>query len=543
MKAILYLLPLLLFYCSTNFLHGQIQVEDWTSLNSDKVDSKTLKRYQTLKTFEISIPHFKSAMRSERQELVIPNPNGEFETFIIEPTQIPAPKVAHLYTIKTFIGRKKDDPTTLIACDISDGGFHAAVYARNNTYLIEPIKAKAPNRLVASFMKDDTAPNFECGQHAHNKVPQVGGQKFFVPNLKRDFKLAITASGEYAVEYGGTPYSTTNVLNAIASGVNLARPIWLRDLGVTFTLVTNNALIFPDPNTDPYIIGGAGWQFNLLDESHNQITTALGSAAFDVGHLVLHRGLGGFAFVGTVCNDISKGKAYSGTDKGPGRLWISLGSHELGHQFGSQHNFASSCSSTGGDFSATGFRYEPGSGSSIMAYASACVAADIYADDKEYFFHYASVEQIQNILVTANCAVTDANGNPSDPVPDAKNNLTIPRQTPFIIVGSATDANDPQGNLTYDWQQYDGDGPATTGTPQCNWGTDSPLFRYRAPTANNYRQFPEYTEVLNGNNNNVVWEKLPCINRTMDFSLMVRDNNLAFGRVADDRMVVTVDNT
>ncbi len=528
-------ISLLLVFLNFNSIFAQIGPRDWTKTNSGQ---EMKKRYDNHQSFEISIASFKKAMKSQKQEIEIPNPNGKFETFIIEPSQIPAPEVAHLYTVQTFQGMKKGDPTVLMACDISDGGFHAAVYAGKETYVIQPVKSIAPEKVAVFFMNDEKEEGFKCMvDESITDVKEFKANRSVINNMKYIYRLAICASGEYSQEYGGLNPTNTSVLNSMASGVNLLSPMVLRDLGVEFTLVSNNDMVFLDPNTHPFnVTGGA-----LLEATEAACDAAIGNGNYDIGHLVLHRGVGGLAQLGVVCN-FFKGEGFSGTTRGFNRLWLSLVPHELGHQMGSRHNFSAFCSGGNLPNSSDGYRYEPGSGSSMMAYASACTGIDIYAFDKDFFFHYASIEQIQNYLQSTNCAITNGNGNPDNPVADAKANITIPAQTPFVLVGSATDGNDPQNSLSYGWQQYNGDGPVTSGPPDCNWDDDSPIFKYVPPTANNYRSFPDYGEVLDGNNNNVEWEKLSCGARTMQFGLLVRDNNNSFGRVDHDLMTVNVTN-
>jgi len=176
-----------------------------------------------------------------------------------------------------------------------------------------------------------------------------------------------------------------------------------------------------------------------------------------------------------------------------------------------------------------------------MAYASICDQADSYENDSDPFFHYNSIQQMHSTLATTTCAMISG-GNTADPIANAGSDITIPMRTPFILVGSASDANDPIGQLTYGWQQYDGAGSSTQGPPDCNT-TGLPLFRYRPPSSDAYRHFPQYSDVLAARNNTVDWERLPCRAATYNFSLLARDNNQNFGRTDDDRMRVIVADT
>lgn len=232
----------------------------------------------------------------------------------------------------------------------------------------------------------------------------------------------------------------------------MMRPIYLRDLGVELTLVSTTALVYSNPNNDPFDVDNPD---NLPIDAHEACVSALGNSGFDVGHLVIWENIGGAAGFGVVCKSIEKGEGYSGSDQSTVTLWVDYVSHELGHQFGSEHNFVSELCGTSVD----GFRYEPGEGSSIMAYAGVCGGDAQYSDGSDPFFHRASIEQIQSFLNTTSCGMTDPSGNSSDPVAEAHSDITIPKQTPFLLVGSGMDANDATANLSYGWQKYDGNGP------------------------------------------------------------------------------------
>ena len=62
------------------------------------------------------------------------------------------------------------------------------------------------------------------------------------------------------------------------------------------------------------------------------------------------------------------------------------------------------------------------------------------------------------------CGTLTTPGN-TPPVLGALANFTIPRNTPFSLTATATDANDPANQLTYSWEENDlgpASGTATT---------------------------------------------------------------------------------
>jgi len=535
---------LILVVIGLNFnLSAQIVTSDWeldeaeitTALQmADRAELNA--QHSNWRICQISTQHFLSKLRSEKQEILVPTPDGLFETFEIYPVQVVADEVAHLYTIKTFRGHKKGQPSVVMSCDISPNGFHAAVYNGKDSYYVEPVQSTKPDQLLVFFGKDNILERPQChvqSEGNNNKPSDSGMEDFKAPEVKRIYRLALVAGGEYSQQFGGYPFDETDVLNSLASGVNTVNPIYSRDLGVEFSLVTTGDLIFQNPQTDPFNTSDI---YSMVEEVHNQCNLAIGNDSFDIGHLVLWSNTGGYAMHASVGEDASKGAAFSGSSASSKTLWIDYVCHELGHQFGAEHNFAAHCSGNSVD----NFRFEPGEGSSIMAYANACGGSSQFQGECDPFFHYSSIEEMQYTLSLISASET-VEGNSSDPIVDAKNNITIPKETPFVLVGEGSDGNDPLEALTYDWEQFNGDGPVASGYPNCG-SSNSPLFRYRSPVSDNFRSFPVYGDVLAGKNG-TTWEKLPCVARDMLFSLAVRDNNPIFGRVAHETMTVTVAET
>ena len=381
------LIPFLLLCLSSNLI-AQINSADWEFNTATARNLSTLPAIPaTALNTTISIEEFKQKLHSTKQEIQLPNPDGQFETFVIEPTKVVAPEIAHLYTIKTFKGYKKEDPTVLFAGDISNNGFHAGIYAGQNSYFIEPANTtpNAANQLKVYYKRESKGNKIQClvEKTARQVVPSNQTTKRSAPTQKRNFRLAIVATGEYGQEFGGMPYSSANVLNALASGVNMINPIYLRDLGVDFTLVSTAAMVFDNPATDPFDLEFEDVFFLSLNDV---IVNAIGVDGFDIGHAAIWDNIGGLASAGVVCNDNTKSEGYSGADASTVTLWVDYVAHEIGHQFSADHNFVSMECETSVD----GFRYEPGEGSSIMAYAGVCGAPAEFAAGSDPFFHYAS---------------------------------------------------------------------------------------------------------------------------------------------------------
>lgn len=106
-----------------------------------------------------------------------------------------------------------------------------------------------------------------------------------------------------------------------------------------------------------------------------------------------------------------------------------------------------------------------------------------------------------------------------------------------MLTATATDANNDA--LTYTWEQIDA-GVATM--PPVSTSTVGPLFRSRMPKTSASRYFPELPVIVNPTTPST-WEVLPSVARTLNFSVLVRDNNPVGGQTGRDDVKLTVVNT
>ena len=115
----------------------------------------------------------------------------------------------------------------------------------------------------------------------------------------------------------------------------------------------------------------------------------------------------------------------------------------MGHQLGANHTFSY-------DVEGTGVSVEPGSGSTIMGYAG--ITDYNVQNQSDDYFAYASISQIQDNLASKSCPVSTTLSNQT-PTVNAGADYTIPKSTPFVLNGTASD---PNGNtMTYCWEQND----------------------------------------------------------------------------------------
>ncbi len=494
-----------------------------------------------------------AAVRASLSDIIISVPVGEGRTerFRVVSAPVMDPALAARYPgIESYAGAGIDHPGAVIRFSTGTDGFHGMILSPDrHTIYIDPLDEAGRYYVVFSRAGlADERTVFECSTPetaATAHAPLENGRAADDGRL-RTYRLALAATGEYSQYFlNGTETTDAQrkakVLTAMNTAITRANAIYERDMGIRMVLIANNdAIIYLNASTDP-------WTSEYNIKTQQTIDAVIGNANYDIGHLV-HRGSnnGNAGCIGCVCKThngstspstfVGKGGAFTSHSTPVGDPFVvDYLTHEMGHQFGANHTFTFS------NESGTASQFEPGSGSTIMGYAGITGSTDVQANSDDYF-HARSVEQISDYIKLSTgggaCAAVTVTGN-SAPVVNAGNNYVIPKSTPFTLTGSATDVN--AGNvLTYTWEQMNA-GTSSTTVPSTT-ATSGPLFRSRTGSTNPSRTFPILSSILDGTNGNQ-WERLPGVARTLNFRLVVRDNNPGGGNTKDADMTVTVNGT
>ncbi|HMT07975.1 MAG TPA: M12 family metallo-peptidase [Pyrinomonadaceae bacterium] len=530
-------------------------------------------RYRTVRLDKLALsnllalarPEFEHDFEGGSNVIELPMPDGGFAKFRFFDSPIMETELAAKYPeIRTFSGQGIDDPSSLVRFDVTQRGFHAIVLRPEGSVYIDPYAFGDTDNYI-SYDKQDFATDkqFVClTQNLSDLSKELRPRKWRSPFGSEDdlvnnggtlhtYRLAMAATGEYTAFHGGT---VPLAMAAITTTVNRVNAVYERDLSVRLTLIANNNLIvYTNAGTDPYANTSGD-----LTANQNNINTVIGTANYDVGHLV-GTGGGGVAQLNSPCTT-SKARGLTGSPAPIGDPFdIDYVAHELGHQFGGNHTFNSTNSSCGGGNRNASTAYEPGSASTIQGYAGICGTSDLQRNSDDYF-HIISLEEMTTFITGAtgeSCDVDTSNGN-SVPVVTAAPACTVPISTPFSLTGSATDANGDA--LTYTWEEYDL-GASTNALPNTDAsGGARPIFRsYRATTTGATRTFPSLPFILSNANvppstfsgtnavgtvcssgNCLTGELLPAITRTMQFQLTARDNRTGGGAVRSAQTAVTV---
>ncbi len=492
--------------------------------------------------FDLNLSVLKTSLQSSPQRnanasqviISLPNEQGLLERYSIYENSNFDPKLAERYPeIKSYIGIGIDNPTSTTYISVSPLGFKAmTMSADKGTVFIEPVSQDLNTYTVYKKADKKAAfTRFECGvidELASTENIQLR------PNADdstlRTFRLAVSTTGEYTAYFGGTKAQALAAINATMTRVN---GVFEKDFAVRMVLIANNDLvIYTNASTDPYTT-------SYNSQLQSTLTSVIGEANYDVGHLFVQAGNNGNAgCIGCICVNGSKGSAFTSSTIPTGDTFdIDYVAHEIGHQFGGNHTFSFNNEGTGANM-------EPGSGSTIMGYAG--ITPQDVQPNSDAYFHAVSIQQITNNVKAKTCQTNTATGN-AVPTANAGLDYTIPKSTPFMLTGAGTDANGDV--LTYNWEQFDNAASTATGANSAASATRTtgPTFRSYNSSTSSVRYFPNLSRVLAGATTTagteITVEALPSVARTMNFRLTVRDNRAGGSANNSDDMIVTVNGT
>jgi hypothetical protein len=525
--------------------------ELWKKLDIEKgaFEKKEIRDFKNFPTkyilYELDIDKVRNRVfinsKASSRTILLPNATGVLEAFEIRESSNFEKGLAHKFpTIRSYSASGIENPTSFAKISLGSDGFHAVIFAANGkTVYIDPYSKDNQQYIVyktSDLKEEDVLFKCKVEETAKKSISRSAKTSAVNDGNLKIFRLALVCSGEYAQFHlenqnvsatASEADKKTAVLSAMNTSMTRVNGVFEKDLSVKMELVADNdKVIFLDANTDNITDGDSD---KMIDEVQTIADSEIGTANYDIGH-IFSTGGSGLAGLGVVCITGQKAKGVTGISSPIGDPYdIDYVAHEMGHQFGAGHTQNNSCNRSNST------AVEPGSASTIMGYAGIC-SPNVQSISDAYF-HAISITQMQVVIASSgSCANLEANGN-NAPVADAGLNYSIPKSTPFILKGTATDA-DGINSLTYNWEQIDNEIGVTM--PPAATNAVGPMFRSLPSSTSPNRYMPALATVISGSTSST-WEVVPNVARDMTFSLLVRDNNTTGGATSRSNMLVTVE--
>ncbi|TVQ76607.1 MAG: T9SS C-terminal target domain-containing protein [Flavobacteriales bacterium] len=456
--------------------------------------------------------NFWNGFASLQGELEIIFPNGNRYNFAPYPSNTMHPDLRARYP-EIIVGKGYDAKTgAKIYYDYNPyTGFRAVIITENGRWYVDPMlpEESAARSVYQRKHMIGSKLGWTCsvtGEEVGVFEPEnTENTSVYVEERVHKYRIAVSATGEYTQFHGGT---VSSALAAIVTSINRVNSVYEVDAAITFEIVPNNsAIIFTNPNTDPYENNSANQMINVVQ---GVINNAIGVNNYDIGH-AFSTGAGGLAQLASVCG-VNKARGITGRAAPVNDPFdIDYVAHEIGHQFGGRHTQNNSCNRSGQA------AFEPFSASTIMGYAGIC-PPNLQSNSDDHF-HTHSLQEITNFAFRGNgrfCATLISTGNKAPEITPTLGAQHMPILTPFYLSAEVSDPeNDP---MSFVWEQYDL-GPSAQSTTI----DQGPVYRSFSPQASSTQYFPRIPTAMN--TLNILGERLVFAPRTLRFRLTARDNN------------------
>ena len=348
--------------------------------------------------------------------LSVPSPEGDLVDFRVVESPVMEPGLAAAHPeIATYAGTAVDSAAS-IRLDVTPMGFHASVRAPGEaSWYVDPAfngdDSVYLSYLGSSLPKKGNLVEPEAMAHEHaDEIEQLAdgartGEAAGDTVSLRTYRLALVTDPSYARYFG-----TENVLAEKVTLMNRVNQIYNDDLAVRMLLVDGTDKLNLDTEEKAWGADGPcgpvgcftvrqfdnGCTSGLLNRNQFALGQLIGPENYDVGHIALGINGGGVAGLGVVGSN-GKARGCTGLPQPEGDFMaIDYVAHEIGHQFGGNHTFNGTQLNCGGNKAAPSV--EPGSGSSVMAYAGICRQDDLQPHTDPYFSQWSQFEMTNHIV-------------------------------------------------------------------------------------------------------------------------------------------------
>jgi hypothetical protein len=392
--------------------------------------------------------------RAAVRTVILPTPAGDFQRFELNESPVMEEGLAAAHPeIKTYAGTGIDDTTATVRADLTPLGFHASVRSKLGSWFVDPY-FHADQSLYASYYGHDLeSPGPLVENEEIEELLQELQPAADEPTVKlRTYRLALVTDPSYATFFGAA-----NVTAAKVTLINRVTQVYEDETAIRLVLINdtektnlNTSALASEPNgpcgaapcytaAQLSTCGGGTLNRNII-----ALGQLVGASSYDVGHIGLGVNGGGVAGLGVV-GGASKARGCTGLPTPVGDFFaVDYVAHEIGHQFAGNHTFNGTQLNCSGGNRSVANSYEPGSGSSIMAYAGICRQDDLQPHSDPYWSHRSYTEittyvnstrplinEVQNVSLRE----FDANGDSFSLMFDGQFSAPIVRGTNYTAAG------------------------------------------------------------------------------------------------------------
>ncbi len=207
------------------------------------------------------------------------------------------------------------------------------------------------------------------------------------------YRLALLSDPSFATYWGAANVTAGKVILMVR-----ADQVYEDEFQYRMDLIGNNDLLNLNTPAQAYEPNGpcgaaacftqaqlASCGSSTLSRNRIVIGQLVGANNYDIGHISVGQDGGGIASLGVVGGN-SKAQGCTGIPEPDGDYYVvDYLTHEMGHEFAMNHPFNGTQLNCSGGNRNAGTSYEPGSGSSIMAYAGICATDDLQPHSDPYF--------------------------------------------------------------------------------------------------------------------------------------------------------------
>jgi hypothetical protein len=375
--------------------------------------------------------------------VTLPGPDGEDHRFAVRATAVLDAELQAAHPeIATYAGVGVDDRGATVRLDLTPLGLHASVVGPDGAWYVDPYY-RGDRSLYVAYDRDALGENvhgplvepenpFEAKdlEPFASSLPRAGGTV-----TRRTYRLALVSDPSYAAYFG-----PENVMAAKAVLMDRVNQIYNDDVAIELQIAnrpltegmggfaagedrSGDALNL-DTDAEMYEAGGPCGTApcypvadpaevscgDVLESNFTAVPQLMQGQPFDIGHIALGLNGGGVAALYAVGGD-AKSIGCTGVPNPVGDYFaVDYVAHEMGHQFAGNHTFAGTqwnCATgnrnddpgTEGP-GAPGTSVEPGSGTSVMAYAGICRQDNLQPHSDPYFSQ-RSISEISTYVTTS----------------------------------------------------------------------------------------------------------------------------------------------